>query len=174
MSYSGTVVLVGPMGAGKSAIGRALANELGTDFHDSDTLIEERSGATIAWIFDVEGEQGFRDRETAMLRELAGVRAAVVATGGGAVVRDENRRLIAAMGDVVYLETSVQQQLARTRRDRKRPLLNTADRESVLRSLFELRDPLYREVADLVIRTDGRGTRSVVREILAFLGVDER
>ncbi len=166
-------MLVGPMGAGKSTIGRSLATALGVGFHDSDSLIEERSGATIAWIFDVEGESGFRDRETTILRELAGTRAAVIATGGGAVIREENRRLITAMGRVVYLETSVRQQLARTRRDRKRPLLNTADRETVLRTLFAARDPLYREVADLIVRTDGRGTHSVVREILDFLDVRE-
>lgn len=171
MVFSGTVVLVGPMGAGKSTIGRALAETLGIGFHDTDTLIEERSGASIAWIFDVEGENGFRDRETAVLRELAGARGAVIATGGGAVLREENRRLLAAMGQVVYLETSVQQQLARTRRDRKRPLLRTADREAVLEALFAERDPLYREIADLVVVTDRRGARTVVREILEFLGV---
>ncbi|MCP5322199.1 MAG: shikimate kinase AroK [Pseudomonadales bacterium] len=171
MAYPGTVVLVGPMGAGKSTIGRSLADALGVGFHDTDTLVEERSGATIAWIFDVEGEQGFRDRETAIIRELTGARSAVIATGGGAVMREENRRLLAAMGSVVYLETSVRQQLARTRRDRKRPLLRAGDRETVLSALLAVRDPLYREVADLVVRTDGRGARSVVREILEFLGV---
>jgi shikimate kinase len=171
MESSRNVVLVGPMGAGKSTIGRALADELGVVFQDTDTLIEERSGASIAWIFDVEGEAGFRDRETATIRDLAASRGAVIATGGGAVLREENRRLLRAMGAVVYLETSVKQQLSRTRRDRKRPLLRSGDREEVLRELLEQRDPLYREIADLVVRTDGRGAKSVVQEILEFLRV---
>jgi shikimate kinase len=169
MASPASVVLVGPMGAGKSTIGRALAEELGVDFHDTDNLIEQRTGASIAWIFDVEGEAGFRDRETAVIRDLAGNRGAVVATGGGAVLREENRRLLAGMGTVVYLETSVKQQLSRTRRDRKRPLLRSGDREQVLADLLASRDPLYREIADLVVRTDGRGAKSVVREILEFL-----
>lgn len=169
MESSRNVVLVGPMGAGKSTIGRALAEELGMRFHDTDSLIEERCGASIAWIFDVEGEEGFRDRESATIRELAASRGAVIATGGGAVLREQNRRLLADMGAVIYLETSVKQQLARTRRDRKRPLLRTGDREKVLAELLAVRDPLYREVADLVVRTDGRGARSVVHEILEFL-----
>ena len=169
MESARNVVLVGPMGAGKSTIGRALADELGAAFVDTDTLIEDRSGASIAWIFDVEGEEGFRDRETATIRELSGSRGAVIATGGGAVLREENRRLLRAMGAVVYLETSVKQQLARTRRDRKRPLLRAGDREKVLADLLAVRDPLYREVADLVVRTDGRGARGVVLDILAFL-----
>lgn len=164
------VVLVGPMGAGKTTIGRALADELGATFQDTDALIEERSGASIAWIFDVEGEEGFRDRETSTIRDLAGGKGAVVATGGGAVLREENRRLLSGMGTVVYLETSVKQQLARTRRDRKRPLLRSGDREQVLSDLLAVRDPLYREIADLVVRTDGRGAKAVVNEIVAFLG----
>ena len=159
------------MGAGKSTIGRALAEELGVPFHDTDTLIEQRSGASIAWIFDVEGEEGFRDRETAVIRDLAAGSGAVVATGGGAVLREENRRLLAGMGTVVYLETSVKQQLSRTRRDRKRPLLRSGDREQILGDLLAVRDPLYREVADLVVRTDGRGAKSVVREILEFVHI---
>jgi shikimate kinase len=130
------VILVGPMGAGKSTIGRALADELGVVFHDSDDLVEERSGASISWIFDVEGEEGFRERETAVIRDLANARGMVLATGGGAVLREENRRILSGLGTVVYLETTVKQQLARTRRDRKRPLLRSQDREVVLAELF--------------------------------------
>lgn len=164
------MVLVGPMGAGKSTIGRMLADELGFVFRDSDTLIEQRCGAAIAWIFDVEGEEGFRARETALIRELGDERGMVLATGGGAVLREENRRLLSAIGTVVYLETSVREQLARTRRDRKRPLLQTGDREEVLSGLLERRDPLYREIADVIVRTDRRGARSVTQEIVARLG----
>ena len=166
------LVLVGPMGAGKTTLGRLLASRLGFTFRDSDTLIEERSGATIAWIFDVEGEQGFRERETAMIRELAAASGLVLATGGGAVVREENRRLLAGMGFVVYLQTSVREQLSRTRRDRRRPLLQNVDREKVLSELLAAREPLYREVADCVVQTDRRGSSAVCAEILRELGVD--
>lgn len=166
------LVLVGPMGAGKSTLGRLLASRLGFAFRDSDTLIEQRCGATIAWIFDVEGEQGFRERETAMIRELSEGSGLVVATGGGAVVREENRRLLSGMGFVVYLQTSVREQLARTRRDRKRPLLQNTDREKVLSDLLAAREPLYREIADCIVQTDRRGSSSVCTEILRQLGQD--
>jgi len=163
------VILVGPMGAGKSTIGRALADELGVVFHDSDDLVEERSGASISWIFDVEGEEGFRERESAVIRDLANSRGMVLATGGGAVLREENRRILSGLGTVVYLETTIKQQLARTRRDRKRPLLRSQDREAVLTELFGQRDPLYREIADVIVRTDSRSSRAVVLEIMEFL-----
>lgn len=168
------VVLVGPMGAGKTTIGRTLADRLGYAFFDTDTLIEERTGADIAWIFDVEGEEGFRERETALLRELGGVQRTVFATGGGMVLKPENRRLLAGLGAVVYLETTVEQQLARTRRDTKRPLLRTPDRERVLRELLAARDPLYREVADLVIPTDRRSARTVVDTVVEWMQGDDR
>lgn len=166
------LVLVGPMGAGKSTLGRLLASRLGFAFRDTDTLIEERCGATIAWIFDVEGEQGFRERESAMIREQSLGSGIVLATGGGAVVREENRRLLASMGFVVYLQTSVREQLARTRRDRKRPLLQNADREKVLSELLAAREPFYREVADCIVQTDRRSSSAVCAEILSELGDD--
>lgn len=163
------LIIVGPMGAGKSTIGRLLAKELRLDFKDSDKEIEVRAGANIPWIFDVEGEQGFRDREQAMLAELCEAQGQVIATGGGAVMRPENRKVLRAGGQVIYLHTSVEQQLARTGRDRNRPLLRTANPEQVLRDLLALRDPLYREIADLIIETDERPPRLVVLEILACL-----
>jgi shikimate kinase len=172
MERATNVVLIGPMGAGKTTIGRMLADHLGYGFCDTDELIEERTGANIAWIFDVEGEQGFRDRESAMIRELTSRRRMVIATGGGAVLREENRRVLASIGLVVYLQTSVDQQLRRTRRDRKRPLLRTQDRATVLSDMLSLRDPLYREIADLVVRTDKRGARAVTLEIAEHLGKD--
>lgn len=153
------------MGAGKSTIGKLLAQQSGFEFCDSDTLIEERAGAEITWIFDVEGEQGFRDRETAVIEELCSGRGLVIATGGGAIMREENRKAISSAGTVIYLFASVAQQLQRTRRDRKRPLLQGKDREKVLRELFETREPLYQEVADIVVQTDGRPARLVVRDI---------
>lgn len=159
-----SVFLVGPMGAGKSTIGRLLAAELHLPFKDTDHEIEERCGADIPWIFDVEGEEGFRDRETAMLAELAEGEQMVLATGGGIVQRPENRELLLT-GFTVYLHTSVKQQVERTAKDRKRPLLQTEDPRAVLEALMERRDPLYREVAKLVVSTDNRTARALATEI---------
>ncbi|MGP0171815.1 shikimate kinase AroK [Pseudomonas sp. NCHU5208] len=163
------VILVGPMGAGKSTIGRLLAKELRLPFKDSDKEIEQRTGANIPWIFDVEGEQGFREREQSVIAELCQQDGLVLATGGGAVMRVENRQALHAGGRVVYLHASVEQQIERTARDRNRPLLRNANPAQVLRDLMALRDPLYRELADIVIETDERPPRMVVQEILARL-----
>ena len=163
------LILIGPMGAGKSTIGRLLAKELRLPFKDSDKEIEQRTGADIPWIFDVEGEQGFRDREQAMIEEICEEDGVVLATGGGAVLRPANRQALRAGGRVVYLHTSVEQQIERTARDRNRPLLRTADPGKVLRDLMAIRDPLYREIADIIIETDERPPRLVVQEILARL-----
>ncbi|MBW7473059.1 shikimate kinase AroK [Marinobacter sp. M216] len=166
MSLPKRVVLVGPMGAGKSTIGRMLAKELGYRFLDSDRIIEERCGANIPWIFDVEGEEGFRQRETAMLEELASEAKTVLATGGGAVMRPENRQLLKQDAVVVYLKTSIEQQVERTRKDRNRPLLQNDDPEAVLRKLFSIRDPLYSQLADITMHTDRKSPRLVVRQLV--------
>ncbi|MBB5322202.1 shikimate kinase AroK [Marinobacter oulmenensis] len=166
MSLPKRVVLVGPMGAGKSTIGRMLARELGYRFLDSDRIIEERCGANIPWIFDVEGEEGFRLRETAMLDELSGEDKTVLATGGGAVTRPENHELLRRDALVIYLKTSIEQQVERTRKDRNRPLLQNDDPEAVLRKLFRERDPLYTKLADIVMFTDRKSPRLVVRQLV--------
>ncbi|WP_192035408.1 shikimate kinase AroK [Halomonas sp. YLGW01] len=158
--------LIGPMGAGKSTIGRLLAAELRREFFDSDHEIQGRCGADIPWIFDVEGEAGFREREQQVIGELTRRAGVVMATGGGAVMREANRRALRERGTVIYLYTTVEQQLKRTARDRNRPLLQRDDREEVLRTLFTRRDPLYRATADLVVRTDRRGPKAVVGEIV--------
>ncbi|MEN0108934.1 MAG: shikimate kinase AroK [Pseudomonas sp.] len=163
------LILVGPMGAGKSTIGRLLAKELRLSFKDSEKEIEQRTGANIPWIFDVEGEAGFREREQSVIGELCELDGVVLATGGGAVLRPENRAALRAGGRVVYLHTSVDQQLDRTSRDRNRPLLRTANPGKVLADLMRIRDPLYREIADVIIETDERPPRMVVQEILERL-----
>ncbi|WP_160078255.1 shikimate kinase AroK [Pseudomonas sp. 8AS] len=160
------LILVGPMGAGKSTIGRLLAKELKLHFKDSDKEIEQRTGADIPWIFDVEGEQGFREREQSMVAELCELSGVVIATGGGVVLRPENRQALRAGGRVIYLHASVEQQLDRTSRDRNRPLLRNSDPAKVLASLMQIRDPLYREIADVIIETDERPPRMVVQEII--------
>ncbi len=162
-------ILIGPMGAGKSTIGRLLAKELRLPFRDSDKEIERRTGASIPLIFDVEGEQGFREREHHAIADLCQLDGVVLATGGGAVLRPENRRVLQMGGRIIYLCTSVDQQLDRTSRDRNRPLLQTANPRKVLTDLMAIRDPLYREIADVVVETDERPQRLVVGEILERL-----
>ena len=163
------VFLVGPMGAGKTTIGKFLARQLKLDFADTDAEIEERTGADIPWIFDVEGEQGFRDREQQVVEEMTQWDRLVLATGGGVVMRPENRRALASRGFVVYLHATVDEQVRRTERDRRRPLLQTGDPEEVLRNLMAHRDPLYREIADHIIDTDGCAPRSVAQQLLREL-----
>lgn len=157
------------MGSGKSTIGRLLSHELNQQFIDSDRVIEERAGADIPWIFDVEGEAGFRDREVVVIDQLTQMERIVLATGGGAVLRPENRRHLQARGFVVYLQTSIDQQLERTARDRNRPLLQNENPRGVLERLLAERDPLYRECCDLIVRTDRRHPRSVVNEVIRQL-----
>lgn len=163
------IVLVGPMGAGKSTVGRYLASRLSYHFVDTDHLIEERTGADIPWIFDVEGEAGFRVRETATLDSLLGVNRHVIATGGGIVIRTENHSRIKALGNVVYLTASVEQLLARTSKDKKRPLLQVADPRARIEQLLHERNNLYQQVADLTLQTDGRGSKWVVQQIMQWL-----
>lgn len=165
MARAPSIYLVGPMGAGKSTIGRLLSAELSLEFYDSDKVIEERCGANIPWIFDMEGEQGFREREQQVIDELTQLPNIILATGGGAVMRKENRQHLSARGTVVYLCTSVNQQLERTAKDKNRPLLQAENPGEVLQALFTQRDPLYREVADIIIKTDHHSPKWVVQEI---------
>jgi len=154
------------MGAGKSAVGRQLARLLHLNFMDSDDEIESRTGVDISFIFEKEGEDGFRKREAKVIDDLSKIEGVVLATGGGAVISPQNRSHLGARGFVIYLYTTVDQQLARTKKGRDRPLLEGGDRREILEQLVEQRDPLYREVADLIIETDGRKVRAVADEIL--------
>ena len=154
------------MGAGKSAVGRQLARLLHLKFVDSDQEIESRTGVDIPFIFEKEGETGFRQREAKVIDDLSQKEGIVLATGGGAIIDPENRNHLGARGFVIYLHTSVDQQLSRTRKGRIRPLLENGDPRAVLESLMATREPLYREIADLTVETDGRKVHAVANEIL--------
>lgn len=164
------IILVGPMGAGKSTVGRQLASRLSFSFLDTDHVIEERTGADIPWIFDVEGEEGFRQRETAVLKDLLDLKLHVIATGGGIVEKEENYSLLRELGQVFYLTASVDQLYARTCKDKKRPLLQVDDPRQKIQEIFDRRDPLYRRVADQVLDTDGKNSHWVVQKIAALCG----
>jgi len=160
------IFLVGPMGAGKTTIGRQLARSLRKEFVDSDREIEARTGADIPLIFETEGEAGFRLRETRMIDELTLRDDIVLATGGGAVLNPDNRSYLRERGCVIYLFASIDHLYERTCKDKNRPLLQTADPRQRLHDLLEQRDPLYREVADIVVETGGQTIHYVVQQIL--------
>ena len=158
------------MGAGKSTIGRHIAYQLHLEFFDSDQEIERRTGADISWVFDIEGEEGFRKREESVISDLTEMQGIVLATGGGSVISKEVRNKLSARGIVVYLETPIEKQVARTQRDKRRPLLQTSeDSRDVLERLADEREPLYREVADHVVRTDEQSAKVVANQIIEKL-----
>lgn len=169
MSKGQNVFLIGPMGAGKSAVGRQLARLLHMNFMDSDDEIESRTGVDIPFIFEKEGEEGFRKREAKVIEDLSKMEGLVLATGGGAVIDPQNRSVLGARGFVVYLYTTVEQQLARTKKGRERPLLENGDRQEILGQLMAERESMYRDIADLVVETDGRKVKAVANEILERL-----
>ena len=153
------------MGVGKTTIGRILAQQLGQDFFDSDLEIEASSGADIQWIFDVEGESGFRERERKMIDFLSNKKNIILATGGGVILAEENRDCLRGRGVVIYLQASVSRQVERTSKDKTRPLLQTSDRQGKIKELMEFRDPLYREIADIVIDTEKGNPKALANEI---------
>lgn len=167
-----SIYLVGLMGVGKTSVGRHLAKSLGRTFLDVDQVIEQRSGVPIAWIFDLEGEQAFRDREQAVIDELTNKEGVVLATGGGAVLRAENRRALRSRGCVVHLDSSVEQLLERVSKDKTRPLLQGGDARSTLQRLQAERQSLYDEVADYRFIAGGNGARALAQEIEAALRRD--
>jgi shikimate kinase len=165
-SFAGSIFLVGMMGAGKTSVGKLLARHLGKTFHDSDHVIETRTGVKISVIFELEGESGFRAREAAVISELTTLKDIVLATGGGVVLDPRNRELLKARGTVVYLRASVNELWNRTRHDRNRPLLRTAaDPHARLCELHAQRDPLYRQVADITVETGSQSLRTLVAKL---------
>ena len=158
------------MGVGKTTIGKMLAKELGLQFIDTDEEVERRAGANIAWIFDVEGEPGFRERETAVLDDLTQLEDVLIATGGGSVLRPENREFLRTRGLVIFLDTSLDMQIKRTAKDKKRPLLQTDNPAAVLRELKTFRDPLYNELADIKVAVGDSSGRRIITSIVRKLG----
>lgn len=172
MSKNQNVFLIGLMAVGKTTVGRHLAAELELEFVDADQEIEARAGADVSWIFDVEGEQGFRERETQVIDELTARTGVVVATGGGAVLREENRRVLAERGIVVFLETPLERLVDRTRNDRKRPLLRGGNARATLERLIRERGPLYESIADYRFCGDRRSAKALAKEIAERLRAD--
>lgn len=160
------IFLIGPMGAGKTSIGKALASFLGLEFYDSDQVVVQRAGADILWIYDVEGEEGFRQREMKVIAELVKLKGIVLATGGGSVAVAENRAALVTNGTVIYLQTSFDDQLRRIRYCKKRPLaLNPQERSEELQKLRDELEPLYLALADFTYDTDNKSTRMMVNEL---------
>ena len=169
MAEKRNIFLIGPMGAGKSTIGRQLAQMLGMEFMDSDSVIEERAGADIDWIFDVEGEAGFRKREERIINELTQGQGVVLSTGGGSILSKDNRNVLSARGIVIYLETTIDKQFERTQRDRKRPLLQNDDPRKTLEELAKIRNPLYEEIADITLQTDDQAAKLFATNIIEMI-----
>ena len=170
MAEKRNIFLIGPMGAGKSTIGREIADRLHLEFFDSDQEIERRTGADIAWVFDLEGEEGFRKREETVIEDLSEKQGIVLATGGGSVISTNVRNYLSARGIVVYLETTIDKQVARTQRDRRRPLLQTSEEpRTVLENLAVERNPFYEDIADIIVQTDDQSAKVVAHKIIERL-----
>lgn len=169
----GTVFLIGMMGSGKTTLGRALAHRLDLPFADTDRILVDRTGVPVTTIFEIEGEDGFRRRESAVLAELAEGEPHVVATGGGAVLAAANRELMRAHGTVVYLRARLEHLWERTRHDTTRPLLATPNPRATLAELMQVRDPLYREAAHIVVDTGSQAAASLVARVEAALRTHE-
>lgn len=164
------IFLIGPMGAGKTSVGRYLAKHLNKDFYDSDQEIENATGVSLTWIYDLEGLSGFRQREMRAIDELSMLSNIVLSTGGGCVETPEVREFLRHRGTVIYMEVSLQTQLNRLKRDKKRPLLQGDNPQEVLIRLWEEREPYYEEIADFTVITDNRSVSDVCEEILTWLG----
>ena len=164
-----SIFLIGPMGAGKTSVGRFLAKQLNKDFYDSDQEIEKKMGASLTWIYDLEGMVGFRQREMKVIGELSTLTNIVLSTGGGCVETPQVREFLQQRGIVIYIEVSLQTQLTRLKRDKKRPLLQGENPQAVLIKLWEEREPFYESIADFTVMTDNRSVSDVCEDILKWL-----
>lgn len=160
------IFLIGPTGAGKTTIGKRIAAHYGLAFHDLDQAIEKRTGADAGLIFDIEGEAGFRKRESKLLRDLSERTGIVLATGAGAVLAEENQRLLRARGFVIYLQTRVEQQIRRLSRDKRRPLLQKPNRREILQEMARVRNPIYESIADLVVPSENLSVPVMARRVI--------
>ncbi|QCI27349.1 shikimate kinase AroK [Buchnera aphidicola] len=164
------IFLIGPMGAGKSTIGLQLSRELNMAFYDSDREIEKRTGVDISWVFDIEGESGFRFREEKIINELTKKSNIILATGGGSILSKKNRNILSSRGITIYLQVTIKKQLLRTNRYKHRPLLNTSESSDiVLKRLAKIRNPLYEEISDITINVDNKTIKSVINYIKNYL-----
>ncbi len=163
------IFIVGPMGSGKSTVGKIISDELFMNFFDTDEEIETRTGASIDWIFDLEGEEGFRKRESAILTEMVEKNSIVLSTGGGIILSEENRELLSSRGTVFYLATPIYVQIERTAKDKDRPLLKDGDPEVILTELHNNRQNLYESVADHVVDTENKSSQEVASEIVKLI-----
>ena len=163
------IFIVGPMGSGKSTVGKIISDELFLDFFDTDDEIEIRTGASIDWIFDLEGESGFRKRESEMLDEMVKKNSIVLSTGGGIVLESSNRELLSSRGTVFYLSTPISVQVERTARDKDRPLLKNGDPEKILSKLHDEREEFYKSVSDHIIETENKSSQEVASEIIKLV-----
>lgn len=165
------IFIVGPMASGKTVIGKKLAKTLAINFVDTDKEIEKNAGVDISWIFEVEGEEGFRKREEELLKEVSKKENSVISTGGGTIIGKQNRELMTSKGKVIYLETSIQVQLERTLKDKSRPLLKEGKKKETLISLKKKREHLYKEIADITIKQEGKSHNKIVQEIIDKLKI---
>ena len=163
------IFIVGPMGSGKSTVGKIISDELFLNFFDTDDEIESRTGASIDWIFDLEGEEGFRKRESSILEEMVKQNSIVLSTGGGIILSDSNREMLSSRGTVFYLSTPISVQIERTSKDKDRPLLKNGDPEEILTRLQKERKNLYESVSDHVIDTENKSSQEVASEIINFV-----
>ena len=163
------IFIVGPMGSGKSTVGKIISDELFLNFFDTDDEIESRTGASIDWIFDLEGEEGFRKRESSILEEMVKQNSIVLSTGGGIILSDLNREMLSSRGTVFYLSTPISVQIERTSKDKDRPLLKDGDPGEILKNLHLTRENLYEEVSDYIVNTEGKSSQEVSSEIIKLV-----
>tara|TARA_B100001027_G_C16018549_1_gene220084 strand:- start:23 stop:526 length:504 start_codon:yes stop_codon:yes gene_type:complete len=163
------IFIVGPMGSGKSTVGKIISDELFLSFFDTDAEIEDRTGASIDWIFDLEGENGFRKRESVILKEMVEKNSIVLSTGGGIILSEKNRDLLSSRGTVFYLETPINVQVERTSKDKDRPLLKNGDPETILKELHDSRQKLYEDVSDHIVMTGDKSSQDVAAEIIELI-----